>query len=195
MATEINGQIIKSYAPGDPAGTGAFQEEIQNQQLNDALQAGTIDAILMKTGYSAVYDHHIVIKKDLASFITIDDVIDQISITATYDFGDYAFSDRRLFVKSNSNYASAPATPTTAHITQPGELAVDNYDGALYLLGAGGTQVVKVDAGTVNGFVVQRDVLAGAGETAMMTRGEIRAMINSAFSYNAGTNSLTINTI
>ncbi len=195
MSTDINAQIIKSYAPGDPAGAGAFQEELQNQQLNDALQAGTVDAILMKTGYSAVYDHHVVIKKDLGAFVTIAEVINQIAITPTYNFGDYLYSDQRLYVKSNSTYATTQATPTTAHITHPGELAVDNFNGALYLLGNGGTQVVKVDAGTVNGFVVQKDVLSGAGETAIMTRGEIRAMINSAFSYNAGTNSLTIRTI
>lgn len=189
MATDINGQVIRSYAPDG----GALQEEIQNQQLNDALAAGTVDGILMKTGYSAVYDHHVVIKKNLASFVTITDVIDQIGNTNVYDFGDYS-SSKKLYIKSNSD-ASSQSVPTTSHITRRGEIAVDNFDGSLYLLGNAGADVVKVDAGTVNGFVIQKDVLSGAGGTAMMTRDEIKALINSAFDYNSGSNTLTISAV
>lgn len=190
---DIDSQVVKSYNPGDPAGTGAFQEELKNQQLNDALSSGTVDQILMKSGYGAVYDHHVAIKKDLAAFITIEDVIVQIANTNTYDFGEYVTS-KELFIKSNINPAQL-SVPTTSHIRRRGEIAVDNFDGSLYLLGEGGTAVVKVDAGTVNGFVVERDVLAGSGGDAMLSRDEIRTLINSAFTYDAPTNSLTIRAV
>ena len=57
------------------------------------------------------------------------------------------------------------------------------------MLGNQGTEVVKVDAGSVNGFTIERDVVDMLNET------EIKALINSAFSYDALTNSLTISTV
>ena len=182
-------QIVKSYLPGEPAGTGEFQEELVNQQLNDALSAGTIDGILMKSGYSSVYDHHVVVRKELSDYVTYTNLQSEINNTLVYDFGDYT-SNKKLYVKSNANPLSQ-SIPTMSHITRRGEIAVDNYDGSLYLLGSEGTVVQKVDAGTINGHVVEVDVLASD----YLDQQAIKDLINSAFDYDSVTNTLTIKTV
>lgn len=190
---DVDSQVIKSYLPGDPSGTGAFQEELKNQQLNDALNSGTVDAILMKTGYGAIYDHHVVIKKDLVGFTTSQEVQIIVDQTTVYDFGDYN-STKRLYVKSNIDPTQKQA-PTLAHFGRRGEMAVDNFDGSLYTLkrNAENTadEVTKIDAGTVNGYTIETNIIAAE----YLNSTEIKVLINSLFTYDAATNSLTISAV
>ena len=189
MATNINSQAVHTYAIGSDGST--FEQEVINQQLNEALEAGTVEGILMKSGYVAQSDYNVAIKRDLANFSTFGDV-QLIVDTSDYNFGGYD-SEKTLQVKHN-------LTPTTQRIPlyneldSHGEIVADNYDGSIYLLGNKGLTVQKVDAGTVNGFIIQRDVLIG-GDTGMLTQAEVKALINSAFVYDAANNSLTIRSL
>lgn len=214
MAIDINAEIVRSYEPGADIGTADFNE-IHNQQLNEALQAGTVEGILMKTGYVAQYDYNVVIKRDIAGFITRADLVNYVD-TVSFDFKGYdnindpgaGISGTQLQVKHNLAYAgNIPVRPTTAEVTKAGEIAVDNYDGALYLRAYGAThsnptgtpspRIVKVDAGTVNGYVVERDIFAPGGggggpENDILNKEEMVNLINGAFSYDAVLNKLTI---
>ena len=186
MATNINSQTVHTYAIGSDGST--FEQEIINQQLNEALEAGTVEGILMKSGYVAQSDYNVAIKRDLANFATFGDV-QLIVDESDYNFGGYD-STKTLQVKHNLT-PNTKRVPLYNELDSYGEIIADNNDGSIYLLGNKGLTVQKVDAGTVNGFVIQRDVLAG-GETGMLTLSEIKALINTAFIYDSGTNSLTI---
>lgn len=213
MGIDINAEIVRTYEPGSDPQTPDFNE-IHNQQLNEALQAGTVEGILMKTGYVAQYDHNVVIKRDIAGFITRADLENYVQ-NVSFDFKGYdnvydpiaGLSGTQLQIKHNLNYnGSHPSMPTTTQVTKPGEIAVDNFDGALYLRAYGPThsnpsntpspRIVKVDAGTVNGFVVQRDVFApgsGSGDAdAFLNKQEMVNLVNGAFAYDASLNKLTI---
>lgn len=187
---DVDSQVIYSYNPGDPQGSGAFQEELKNQQLNEALASGTVDNITMKTGYGGTGPYSVAIQKDLGQFITLPDVTTEINNTNTYNFGNYT-STKKLYVKSSANYATQKAVPVINTQLSIGEIAIDNFDASLYLLGASGTQVKKVDAGSVNGFVVETNVTTAG----YVDRNTVIALINSAFVYDSVTNSLTIKTI
>ncbi len=205
MASNIENEVIRTYDPSQPEGVGAFAQDIQNQQLNDALASGTVDNILLAATYVSQNDYNVVVKRDIQGFVTEADVVRVVNEIPTYDFGDYASSVRRLFIKSEM--ALTPTVPTTAHLTRRGELAVDNYNATLYALtnaerDSNGdwaalptTKVAAINAGTVNGYIVEQNVYAGNGNDAMLTREEIKNLINAAFSYDAVTNSLTISQI
>ena len=213
MAIDINAEIVRSYEPGLDQNTPEYSE-IHNQQLNEALQAGTVEGILMKTGYVAQYDHNVVIKRDIAGFITRADLVNYID-TVSFDFKGYdnindpiaGIAGTQLQVKHNLAFAGAsPVRPNTNQITKAGEIAVDNFDGALYLRAYGRThsnptgtpspRIVKVDAGTENGYVVERDIFAPGGPggpgDSILNKQEVVNLINGAFSYDSVLNKLTI---
>ena len=184
MATNINSQKVRSYTPG----TEQYQE-IQNQQLNEALKSGTVDGILMAPGYSAVLSMNVAVKRDLADFVKQSDINASIN-QASFDFGDYSEpATHALKVKSNHDFTHQKS-PTNYQLAT-GEIAIDNYDGSLYLRGNAGQTIQKVNAGSVNGFRIEKDVLAsGSGE--VLNSAQVVQLFRDAFQYDAATNSLTI---
>jgi len=184
MATNVNSQKVRSYEPG----TDRYQE-IQNQQLNEALKSGTVDGILMSPGYSAILSMNVVVKRDLADFVKQSD-INAIVNSASLDFGDYTEpSTHTLKVKNNHDFTRQKSP--NIHQLSVGEIAIDNYDGSLYLRGQSGQTVQKVDAGSVNGFRIEKDVLASGGDE-LLTSDQVTQLFRAAFQYDAASNSLTI---
>lgn len=204
MAIDINAEVVRSYIPGSDVNTPDYNE-VHNQQLNEALQAGTVEGILMKTGYVAQYDYNVVVKRDIAGFITRAD-LDLAINNASFNFGGYDENTRNLQVKHNLDFDTIdhPIVPSISQITKAGEIAIDNYDGSLYLRAYGKThsnpsgtpspRIVKVDAGTVNGYVVERDVLDSTDPNGggILNKTEIVNLINGAFVYDPALNKLTI---
>ena len=186
----IEDQVINSLTPTEVPGEGVFAEELQNQQLNTALASGTVDSILMKSDYTAVYDYQVVVKKDLNSYILKTELADTITASSDFDFGGYD-SGKGLYIKSNQDPTSK-LIPNLQNITHIGELAVDNYDGALYTRKRNDTNtadvITKIDAGSVNGFKVEKDVTSDT----VISESDVRLLINSMFDYDSASNSLTI---
>ncbi len=197
----INSQFVKTYEQGalvtDPSG------EIKNQQLNEALAAGTVESILMKTGYVPQHAYHVVVKQNIDGFLRISDV-DDILRKASFDFGfwqDWNTGDKTMQLKHSKTYGSTEsAFANTSKLQKNGEVIVDNYNAgvwsrAYHARAAGGgawqsiaPKIVKIDAGTVNGYHVDMDVRKGD----VLTKQEIIDMINGMFKYNAVDGSLTI---
>ncbi len=176
--SDVNQQVVISRDPGNPLGTGDIQDELKNQQLNTALAAGTVDTILMKTGYVAIYDYNVVVKKDVKDFCTPTCVQDLIDSFNGYDFGAYEYLAKRLYIKSNKDYATSSDTPDTIELWNR-EIAIDNNDGSLYLRGSQGTAVQKVDAGTVNG----NQILGTWNPDLYYTKTDIKIILNGMFEY------------
>jgi len=199
----IDSEYVKLYPQGDDVSSG----EIKNQQLNDALATGTVNRILLKSGYipSSAYD--VVIKQNLDDYAKLTEISTALSLASLNyrTFQEFPRNPDKTFqLKYSGTYNAVPAAPTYTNLNLPGEIAVDNYDASLYTLSfyvknsSGIMEArpepvpVKIDAGTVNSFVVERDVKAGIGDDAMMSREEIKDLINSAFIYDSGTGALTI---
>ncbi len=186
--SNVNEQIVVSRDPGTPLGTGQIQEELKNQQLNTALAAGTVDEILMKTGYSPYYDFHVVVLKDIKDFCTPDCVNDLIKSFNDFDFGYYNTSTtptRDLYIQTNITSTSAAKVPNTTEC-QPRQICIDNYDGSLYLRGKKNAAVVKVNAGTVNGWIIKNT--NNSSQTVLdlkdyYTKTEVISKLNAQYTY------------
>ncbi len=198
----IDGQVIASRVANPGAlGEGTVLAEVPHQQLNTALAAGTVDTILMKTGYVPSDDYNVVILKDLGSYITLDDVKTLLSNWTT-DCGVYNTLTPQdtvpnISLKRNKDPSSKCAA-TNLDLecdglgTPNGEVAIDPYDGTLYVWGDKGGKVVAVNSGTVNNKIVDRDVPAKGNSEAWLTKVEITKLINDSFIYDPTLNALTI---
>ncbi len=193
----IDGQVIASRAPNPSAiGEGVVLAEVPHQQLNTALAAGTVDTILMKTGYVATDDFNVIVKKDLGSYITLDDVKTLLS-TWTTDCGYYnpltpQNTVPHILLKSNFAKQTKKAAVNADLPAGQGEVAIDPFDGTLYVWGKKGTLVVPVNAGTVNNYTVNRTVPPIGHSDAWLTKAQIVNLINESFIYNSSANSLTV---
>ncbi len=197
----IDGQIIASRVANPSAlGEGAVLAEVPHQQLNTALAAGTVDTILMKSGYESIDDYNVVVRKDLGDYITIEDVKEYLK-NWTMNCGYYGNNQNEdlfptLILKTNSSYSSSKKPTKTelssAGTTLKGEMAIDPFDGSLYVWGNKGTSIVGVNAGTVNNYEVNRPVPPVGDSGSWLTRAEIVKLINDSFIYNSSENALTI---
>ncbi len=195
--SSIDGQIIASRIPNPSAiGEGVVLAEVPHQQLNTALAAGTVDTILMKSGYVPIDDYNVVVKKDLGAYITLDNVKDLL-MDWTTDCGYYnpltpQDTVPNILLKSNYGLSNKKAAGASDLSEGKGEVAIDPFDGTLYVWGNKGTKVVPVNAGTVNGYEVNREVPAVGTSGTWLTRAEIVNLINASFIYNSSQNALTI---
>jgi hypothetical protein len=210
MAIPIEQQVVASRLPdGSNTGTGAVQEELKNQQLNEALASGTVTEILMHPNYQSFNDQHVVVRKEIGNFVLRNEVRAIIDEYTPYDFGSYGWNvnnpdptKRRVaYLKSSGAYTQYEKAPTIDQIHDRGEIALDNFQAAIWTrryaeFDSTSKQwnklpnpvISKIDAGSVNGYKLEMDVLPGV----VLTRDEIVALINSAFVYDSVTNSLTV---
>ena len=217
MASSIDAQIIKTWEPTAALdGTGAFAAEVKNQQLNTALAAGTVDTILMKSGYDPTLAYNVICLKHIAQFLTKEQILELI-IGTTLDFGFYngrPIAQRLNIITNKDPEFSGNIVPRIddfkghpdgqAGGAYVGELMVNNSDCGVwstrykpYLHPNGFTEsnsypkASKIDAGSVNGVYIDGDTFTNSDDIKMM----IMNAVNASYSYNSTTNALTIKKI
>ncbi len=195
----IDSEIVRSYAPG--AGATVF-EEIPNQQLNEALESGTVSSILMSPDYTMTLNKHVATKADLSGYAAYTDIQNIVDLSSL-DFTWYDNPLKTLKIKANENGNTTQTPPLHGQIADFGEIAVDNADGSIWTrryfeldpddnptipIPNGPLQISRINAGSVNGIVIDKNNFVDGDVMKQYTVDKI----NEAFSYNSTTNSLTI---
>ncbi len=180
---DVDSQVVISRE-SNGLGTGSFQQELKNQQLNEALASGTVERILMKVPTQFKTDQDIVIHKDLINFLTKPELIDFLK-KYTFDFGNYATRLPLLRHKRNASYRTASKKPSTSDCSL-GEALIDEFDASLWLRGNKGNTVMRVNAGTIDGHAW------GDWASKDWVRTYVRDALRAAFDYNSSKNELIV---